>query len=68
MKDELTELMHSEFTVSAETDIKHRVFSLLTLVNYNDKIGIEKYRDMYDLTLEEIEMHKDEYFKLRNSK
>lgn len=68
MKDELTELMHSEFTVSAETEIKHRVFSLLTLVNYNDKMGIEKYRDMYNLSIKEIEMHKDEYFKLRNSK
>ncbi len=29
MKDELTELMHSEFTISPEMEIKHRVGSAI---------------------------------------
>lgn len=66
MEEELTEKMHSEFSVSPNTEIRNRVFSLLTLVDYNDKVGIEEFRIMYDLSIENIETYKNEYFKLRN--
>ncbi|MGV8944869.1 MAG: hypothetical protein ACOH1N_00440 [Lutibacter sp.] len=64
MKEELTTKMHSEFTVSPETEIKHSVFAVLTLINYSDKEKLAEYAKLYRVTIDDIEMHKDEYFAL----
>jgi hypothetical protein len=66
MKEELTTKMHSEFTVSAEIEIKHNVFSVLSVVEYNNKDGLKKYADFYGVTLSDVNKYKDEFYRLRN--
>ena len=66
MKEELTTKMHSEFTVSAETETKHNVFSVLSVVEYSNKDGLKKYADFYGVTLSDVDKYKDEFYRLRN--
>lgn len=63
MKEELTTKMHSEFSVSEETDIKHRVWRLLS---YCDSSGVDEktHADYVGLTMEQVEKHKTEYQRL----
>lgn len=62
--DELTTKLHSEFTVSTEVDIKHRVFSLLTLTGVKDNNKITKYLELYELTIKDVDKWKGEFIKL----
>ena len=61
LKEELTTKMHSEFSVSVETDIKHRVFSLLTLTGVKNEDSIKKWLSNYDVTLEQVQKYMTEY-------
>lgn len=54
LPDELTEKMHSEFKVSAETEIKHKAMSLWTLCGYNkNDQDVDKYCKLYGITKED---------------
>lgn len=64
--DELTEAMHSEFTIDEETEIKHRVFALLTLCGTGSPSGWNKWMKGYNVTIEDINKHLQEFKDLRN--
>ena len=69
MEDELTEKMHSEFTIDAETDKKHKCFAVWQQVGIN--ATTEKLNSILEfsgVTMSDIEKYKNEYFKLKNSK
>ena len=61
MKDELTELMHSEFTVSEEIDIKNKVGSAIesAMLRGGGEEGLRHSLPMYSVTFEEYERRKD---------
>lgn len=62
MKDELTTKMHSEFTISKETEIKHKVFCALSDIekfNYS----IPQLCEVHGITKSDIEFYKNEYKK-----
>jgi hypothetical protein len=64
MKEELTTKMHSEFKVSAETDTKHRVFTLLTLTGTEDKRLMKKWLSLYDVTFNQVTKYLEEFISL----
>ena len=61
MKDEQTELMHSEFTVSEEIDRKNKVGSAIesTMLRGGGEEGLRHSLPMYGVTYEEYERWKD---------
>lgn len=63
MKEELTAAMHSEFAVDDETEIKHRVWSLLSSCKSQDKT-VDELIDQYDLNTDDVAKHKQSYFDL----
>ncbi|NDV81341.1 hypothetical protein [Bacteroides sp. 51] len=63
LKEELTTAMHSEFTVDAETDLKHRVWSILSSCKNQNKT-VNELIDQYDLSMDDIEKYKQSYFDL----
>jgi len=67
MKEELTTKMHSEFTISAETEVKHRVFTLLTVLG-SDNIFLNPkflyYANLYNVKIEDVKKHIDEFDEL----
>lgn len=65
MKEELNTKMHSEFNISSDDEIKFNVFSCLKVVSYDDKYKLEKYCKIYNVSLADIDKHKDEFYKLR---
>ena len=74
MEEELTEKMHSEFTVDPETEIKHIVWSLLSFCNTmgtNPEEELRKYPIFTDggmqITIEHIEKYKYSYYNLNGS-
>ncbi|WP_125921729.1 hypothetical protein [Hymenobacter lapidarius] len=54
MQDELTEAMHGEFTVDAETDRQHRLASARSTVEMG-MFTAAKAAEAYGFTVEEIE-------------
>lgn len=64
MKEELTTKMHSEFQVDSDTEIKHRVWALLSYCD-NAKINTTDAIDEFDLTIEQVEKHKQSYLDLK---
>jgi hypothetical protein len=66
MKDELTAKMHSEFTISRETEIKLKVFSLLTLTGTEDMVKIKKWLNDFGVTMTDIEKHITEFKGFKN--
>ena len=54
MQDELTEAMHSEFTVDAETDRQHRLASARSTVGMGG-FTAAKAAEVYGFTVAEIE-------------
>lgn len=51
LKEELTEKMHSEFTVDKETDQKHRAGSVWTLLGFDaSRKDIEHWASRYGVT------------------
>ncbi len=59
-KEELTTKMHSEFTVSEETNIKHKCFAAL-----NDMLkrntNIEQASETYGVSISDIKKHSLEF-------
>lgn len=66
LMDEFTEAMHSEFTVDEETDTKHRVWALLTLCGTGNPSGWNKWMKGYNVTIEDINKHLQEFKDLSN--
>lgn len=63
MKDELTETMHIEFSVSEETDQKHATWTALETIadgTFSKKAALEAY----GVTVEDIVKYKKEWEEL----
>lgn len=63
MKEELTTKMHSEFTVDAETAVKHKVWSLLSSCKVQG-MTVDELIDQYDLREEDVEKYRQSYLDL----
>jgi len=61
MKEELTTLMHSEFTIKPETEIKHAVWGFLSACDHSGTTIEEELKNMWNVTREQIEKYKDSY-------
>ena len=57
MKEELTTLMHSEFTVSPETELSHTVACIVDQLEE----GFETLLDDYSVTLEQYNKYRSEW-------
>jgi len=66
MKDELTKKMHAEFQIDAETEVKHRVFALLTLCGTENRESWKKHMEGYEVTDTDISKHLPEFVRLKN--
>lgn len=65
LKEELTTKMHSEFTVSKETEIKHLCFTALNdLSNYD--YTIQEVSKIYGVSVAKINEYKAEFDKLKS--
>jgi hypothetical protein len=64
LKEELTTKMHAELTVSALTDIKHKVFSVLTLIN-GDLKKAENWVEIYGVTMQDVNHFLNDWKKLQ---
>ena len=55
MKDNFTAAMHSEFTIDAETAIKHKAICVRQLLgsSYTQE-ELKTYCDLYNITLEQF--------------
>lgn len=62
MKEELTTKMHSEFTVSRETDIKHKSFAVLGLIDSG--MTVEKVLNFSGVAFPDIKEHLVEFNEL----
>ena len=62
MKEELTTAMHSEFTVDAETDLKHRCWSVYRCIERG--MSLATAIDVYEIEIEDLKKNLDEYNKL----
>ncbi len=60
MKEELTTAMHTEFTVDAETDLKHRVWVLLSECDRLNR-DYKKLLEVYELTEEDVKKYQNSY-------
>jgi hypothetical protein len=64
-KEELTTKMHSEFTISKETEIKHLCFTALNdILNYG--YAIQEVSKIYGVSVDQIKQHKPEFDKLNS--
>lgn len=67
MKDEFTAKMHSEFSVSPETEIKHRAGCVWQLLSWRNQIeneqAIREVSIMYGITYEQAMKWKDYWLK-----
>jgi len=61
--EELTAKMQSEFTVSEDTDTKHRVWALLSVCG-DRGLDPESKKDMYTVTTKDIEKHRESWLRL----
>ena len=64
MIEELTTKMHSEFTVSPETEIKHGVWGLLSTCE-DCGTSIDDELKFSILTKEQVEKYKASYYRLK---
>lgn len=64
MKEELTEKMHGEFSVSEATEIKHRAWIVLSMADFEDKFMLEHWAGVYNVSMDDVERHSYEYFSL----
>jgi hypothetical protein len=63
MREELTAKMHSEFTISKQTEIKHKVFCALSDVK-EFKYSIKEVCKLYGITEKDIDLYRNEYLDL----
>ena len=69
MQDEFTEAMHSEFTIDAETEIKHKAFCVWDLLDIDaSESEIKNRAESYEITLEDAMKWKDYFFSLGEEK
>jgi hypothetical protein len=64
-KEELTEKMHSEFTVDEETEIKHRAWVVLGCVQ--DGADLAEMMKLYQVTQDDIDKNIDEFNSLQDN-
>lgn len=62
MKEELTEKMHSEFTIDAESDLKHVCFAALGCIS--DGMKAETAIEIYEIEMKDLKKNLDEYNRL----
>ena len=60
MKEELTTLMHSEFTVSPETDLSHTVACIVDQLEEGFET-LDQLLDDYSVTLEQYNKYRSEW-------
>jgi len=53
-KEELTTKMHAEFTVSKETEIKHKAFTVLTLSGVKEVQTIKYWCEVYQIPIRTV--------------
>lgn len=58
--DEFTELMHSEFTIDAETELKHTVWCIIGIVK-SKIFTLDEALEIYQVSQEEYDKYKDTY-------
>jgi len=68
MTEELTEKMHGEFQISSLDEIKHRVFSFLTLYENASEEEKEKGMQLYDITKKEVDTFINEFQELKKKR
>ena len=69
MQDELTEKMHSEFTISEQDEIKHRCWSALEMINnIQDEVQVEYWADSYDVSVADVKKYAKGYYDLKKGK
>ena len=69
MKEELTTKMHSEFTIDAETEIKHKAFCVWDSVGIDaTESEIKTESESYGITPEDALKWKDYFFALSEDK
>lgn len=58
-KEELTAKMHSEFTVSKETEIRHKAGSMWSVAGFDSDEGtMKRWCDAYGITIQQALKHK----------
>jgi hypothetical protein len=63
MKEELNEKMHNEFSVDENTDLKHRVWTMMDEARRRD-VTPEELLESYGLTDHDLAKHRDSYLAL----
>lgn len=59
LEDELTEKMHSEFTIDAETEIKHRAGTVWSLIGFDaSKEELEHWSEVYQVSVADCKRYK----------
>lgn len=66
MQDELTEAMHSEFTISPETQRKHSAFAVLSMIYYGNTM--DEALNGASCTEEDVRKYQAEYEELSGKK
>jgi hypothetical protein len=66
-KEELTEAMHSEFQIDAETEIKHRCFVVFSVAGTEDMAQIERVAtESYQVDMKDIARYIEDYKLLKD--
>ena len=69
LQDELTEKMHSEFTIDAETDIRHRVGCVWIDVGFDAAKGeIEESAKSYGVTYKDCDKYRSYWKSLHDNR
>lgn len=63
MKEELTSKMHSEFDVDNETEISHRVHTVITTVEDGD-FTLKEALEVYNVTRSQYEKYSQKWINL----
>lgn len=63
MKEELNEKMHDEFSVDGKTDLKHRIWALMSEAQRRD-IAPEELLEGYSLSDADLAKYRDSYLTL----
>ena len=58
MKEELTTLMHSEFSVSKDIDIRNKVIAVMTVMKISKNRKLEDVITSYGITMKDYERWK----------
>lgn len=61
LKEELTTAMHSEFTVTKAIDLKHKVFTVLTISGTKNKDQIKYWAEQYQVPLVAVRKYINEF-------